>query len=226
MTGTRHPSHEAESAAYILRLPPVPPASSRPDISAYVHTPDNPVLDREAALFSLTMNGRPGSAIADGDLVRLVDTTTRRLVTAVDHHTGQITVTDDRAAISTLPGTDVDVVTRAKHPPVPDDLLEQLTLPEARARMAVIASDYGRYPQYTATYFAGWVFGRVATDIHWRGDPHAPVDFPAGQRVLVRPDNRPVYGMSRPHTMTAYSTRRSRHGEAIAVWPHQIHLEA
>ncbi len=214
-----------EPDAYIVRLPPAPPVSSSPDISDYTHAPGTPVLDRDSALFQLTMNGQTGSAIAVGDAVRLVDTTGRRLVTAVDHQLGQITVTDDSGTTHTLAGYDVHVIRRAEHPPVPDDILESLTLDEARAQLTVIASDYGRYPQYSPAYFAGWVFGRVAADIHWRDDPHAPVDFPAGQRVLVRPNNRLVYGVDAPNTVTAYSTRRSRHGEAIAVWPHQIRLE-
>ncbi|MEU1606058.1 hypothetical protein [Micromonospora matsumotoense] len=207
-----------EPAAYILRLPPRPPAPPV-NLDAYVHDPGSPVLDRAAA----RGQGSVGSAIAVGDLVQPADATTRQRVTAVDHHTGQITITGDEPR--TLAGVGVEVVSHAEHPPVPDDLLEGITLEQARTRITEIASDYGRYPQYTKSYFAGWVFGRVVADIHWRNDPAAPVDFPAGQRVLVRPDNRPVYGASSPHTLTAYCTRGTRPGIPTAVLPHQIHLE-
>ncbi|MFJ6199145.1 hypothetical protein [Micromonospora sp. NPDC092111] len=218
------PLNEPEPAGYILRLPPRPPAPPV-NLDAYVHNSGGPVLDRTAARTFLAGQGSLGSAIAVGDLVQPAGGTTRQRVTAVDHHTGQITITGDGDASRTLAGVDVEVIDRAEHPPVPDDLLEGITLEQARARITEIASDYGRYPQYTKSYFAEWVFGRVVADIHWRDDPAAPVDFPAGQRVLVRPDNRPVYGALSPHTLTAYCTRGSRPGIPTAVLPHQIRLE-
>ncbi|WKU03422.1 hypothetical protein [Micromonospora sp. HUAS LYJ1] len=216
------PSNEPEPAAYLLRLPPRPPAPPV-NLDAYVHNPGSPVLDRAAARTHLAGQGYVGSAIAVGDLVQTADGTTRQRVTAVDHHTGRITITGDGPR--TLAGVDVEVVSHAEHPPVPDDLLEGMTLEQARKRITEIASDYGRYPQYTESYFAGWVFGRVVADIHWHDDPAAPVDFPAGQRVLVRPDNRSVYGAASPHTLTAFCTRGTRPGIATAVLPHQIRLE-
>ncbi|MEU8332178.1 hypothetical protein AB0J14_35215 [Micromonospora arborensis] len=210
-----------EPASYILRLPPLPPAPPV-NLDAYVHNPGSPVLDRPAAESRLT--GR-GNAIAVGDLVQPVGDATRQRVTAVDHHTGQITITSEGDTTRTMAGIDVEVVSLAAHPPVPDDLLEGLSLEQARERITDIASDYGRYPQYTKAYFADWVFGRIVADIHWRNDPAAPVDFPAGQRVLVRPDNQPVYGAINPPTLMAYCTRGPRPGIPTAVWPHQIRLE-
>ncbi|MFG1648387.1 hypothetical protein ACGFIE_00550 [Micromonospora sp. NPDC049275] len=213
-----------EPTGYILPLPPLPPAAPV-DLDAYSHDPGRTVLDRAAVEYRLAGRGENGSAIAVGDLVQPVGEATRQRVTAVDHQTGQITITSDSDTPRTLAGRDVEVVSLAAHPPVPDDLLEGLSLEQARERVTDIASDYGRYPQYTNAYFADWVFGRVVADIHWRNDPAAPVDFPAGQRVLVRPDNRPVYGAINPPTLTAYCTRGSRPGIPTAVWPHQIRLE-
>ncbi|GIJ08428.1 hypothetical protein ACFFMR_29230 [Micromonospora andamanensis] len=213
-----------EPAGYILRLPPLPPATPV-DLDAYVHDPGSPVLDRAAAKTFLAGRGDPGSAIAVGDIVQPAGDATRQRVTAVDHQTGLITITGEGDTPRTVAGVEVEVVSVAEHPLVPDDLLEDLTLQQARERIAEIASDYGRYPQYTTASFADWVFGRVVADIHWRDNPAAPVDFPAGQRVLVRPDNRPVYGATKPPTVTAYCTREPRPGIPIAVRAHQIRLE-
>ncbi|RNH99675.1 hypothetical protein EEZ25_22055 [Micromonospora aurantiaca] len=212
-----------EPTGYILRLPPLPPAAPV-DLDAYVHDPGGPVLDRVAAETFLVGRGHPGNAIAVGDIVQPAGQATRWRVTAVDHHTGLITVTGDDTR-RTVAGVTVEVVSLAEHPPAPDDLLEGLTLRQARERIAEIASDYGRYPQYTTAYFAGWMFGRVVADIHWRDNPAAPVDFPTGQRVLVRSDNRAVFGAIAPPTVTAYCTREPRPGIATAVWAHQIRLE-
>lgn len=207
-------------------------------IHDYVHTPGNPVLDRPAALLRITHNGRPGHAIAAGDIVRLAHSTEPRpgravraggeplLVTGVDHQTGQITVTADGGTTTTLPGVDVEVVTLAHHATVPDDFLESMTLERARTRMALIASDDGRYPQYGEDYFAAWVFGRANDEIRFRNSPHGHVLFVAGQRVLVRADDRSVYGPTSPDTLIAWSTRWRRHGTGVSVWHHQIRLEA
>ncbi|RKR88315.1 hypothetical protein BDK92_2626 [Micromonospora pisi] len=194
-------------------------------IRDYVHTPGNPVLDRVAAERTLTNSGRSGHVIADGDAVRLVGERKQLLVTGVDHQSGQITVTADTGTLTTLPGVDVEVVALASHPAVPDDVLESMTLEQARTRMALIASDYGRYPQYGDTYFAGWVFGRVNDEIRFRNSPHGDVLFVAGQRVLVRTDDRSVCGVSGLNTITAWSTRWRRHGIGVSVWHHQIRLE-
>ncbi|MBU8857754.1 MULTISPECIES: hypothetical protein [unclassified Micromonospora] len=214
-----------EPTGYILRLPPPLPPAAPVDLDAYVHDPGSPVLDRVAAETFLAGRGHPGSAIAVGDIVQPAGEATRQRVTAVDHHTGLITVTGDGGTPHTVAGVAVEVVSFAEHPPVPDDLLEGLTLQQARERIAEIASDYGRYPQYTTAYFAGWVFGRVVADIHWRDNPAAPVDVPAGQRVLVRSDNRAVFGATAPPTVTAYCAREPRPGIPTAVWAHQIRLE-
>ncbi|MFK3983078.1 hypothetical protein ACI2K4_22210 [Micromonospora sp. NPDC050397] len=209
-------------------------------IRDYVHTPGNPVLDRPAALLRLTHNGRPGHAIAVGDVVRLAPLTEPRpghavrpggeheqlLVTGVDHQAGQVTVTLDDQTTTTFPGVDVEVVTLAHHPTVPDDFLESMTLERARTRMALIASDYGRYPQYGEDYFAAWVFGRANGEIRFRNSPHGHVLFLAGQRVLVRADDRSVYGPTSPDTLIAWSTRWRRHGAGVSLWHHQIRLEA
>ncbi|MEV0003487.1 hypothetical protein AB0H28_14530 [Micromonospora sp. NPDC050980] len=213
-------SHEPDG--HILRLPQRPPAAPV-DLDAYVHVPGSPVLDRAAVEIRLAGRGYPGNAIAVGDLVQPVGEAIRRRVTAVDHHSGQITITGENDTPRTLAGRGVQVVSLAAHPPVPDDLLEELSLEQARQLITDIASDHGRYPQ-TAS-FADWVFGRVVADIHWRNDPAAPVEFPAGRRVLVRVDNRPVYGTTNPPTLTAYCTCGPRPGIATALWPHQIRLE-
>ncbi|MDG4803647.1 hypothetical protein [Micromonospora sp. WMMD980] len=220
---TSEPSSH-EPGGYILRLPHLPPAAPL-DLDAYVHDPGSPVLDRAAVENRLTGRGHPGNAIAVGDLVRAVGEATRWRVTAVEHHNGQITITGEGDTTRTVAGIDVEVVSVAAHPPVPDELLEGLSLEQARQVITDIASDYGRYPQYTTASFADWVFGRVVAEIHWRNDPAAPVDFPAGQRVLVRVDNRLVYGATNPRTLTAYCTRGPRPGIATALWPHQIRLE-
>ncbi|MGC4885741.1 hypothetical protein [Micromonospora sp. DT227] len=214
-----------EPAGYTLHLPPQPPPAPV-DLTAYVHHPDSPVLDRAAAETFLAGRGSPGSAIAVGDIVQPAGEAIRHRVAAVDHQTGLITITGEGDMSRTVAGVAVEVVSLAERPPVPDDLLEGLTLAQARELITQIASDYGRYPQYTAAYFADWVFGRVVADIHWRDDPAAPVEFPAGQRVLVRPDNQPVYGATVPRTLTAYCTREPRPGTPTAVRAHHIRLES
>lgn len=205
-------------------LPPL--TTAKPNISDYTHTPGSPVLDRVAALTRLANHGRPGSAIAVDDEVRRVGKREHLLVTEVDHQTGQITVTADGKTTNVLAGVDVEVLALAHHPSPPDNFLDSMTLEQARAAMVPFASDYGRYPQYGADYFNGWVFGRVKRDIRWRDYPTGPIEFPAGQRVLVRTDDRERFGASSPNTYTAYSTRRERHGASIAVWTSAIQLEA
>lgn len=189
--------------------------SDNDDLTCYQHTPGNPVLDRLAALLSVRRQGRPGNAIASLDTAALADTGQLVTVMSVDHATGRVTVWHGTEGQRTVAGTDLVVTQPAHFPPVPDNRLEDMTVEDARAEMVPVASDNGRYPQYHARYFAGWVFGRARRNIKLRGE----VILVKGQRCLVRPGGSEV---------TAWITRTTgtrRVGRAVGLFAYQIELE-
>ncbi len=185
------------------------------DLIRYRHTPGNPVVDRLSALISVRNHGKPGSAIAAFDTAVVAAAGEPVTVMAVDHRTGTVTVETADGGRLDLPGIDLIVTEPNRHPPVPDDYLEGKTLADARAQMAVIASDRNRYPQYSGGYFNGWVFGRARRDVKHRGE----VILTAGQRCLVNVDRAP----SSDDTYTAWITRRI--SRAVLVWRHDIDIE-
>ena len=196
--------------------------SANDPLSRYVHTPGAPVLDRTAALLSLTHRGRLGSAIAAGDRSVVVATGRTVLVTDVDHQTGRILARPVRGSRAVeYAGVDVEVTAAAHHPPLADDCLEALTIQQARALMAPVASDNGRYPQYHPDYFDRWVFGRARRDVRLRGE----TILVAGQRCLINTvDSSTGCGLG-PRAYTAWITRRAHHGGAVSVWAYDIDVE-
>jgi hypothetical protein len=196
--------------------------SAHDPLSGYVHTPGAPVLDCTAALLSLTHRGRPGSAIARGDRAVVVATGRTVIVTDVGHQTGRILARPVRGGRAVAyAGIDVEVTAAAHHPPLADDCLEGLTIEQARALMAPVASDNGRYPQYGPDYFREWVFGRARRDVWLRGETL----LAAGQRCLINTDG-PGAGCSLgPRAYTVWITRRAHRGGAVSVWAYDIDVE-
>jgi hypothetical protein len=196
--------------------------SANDPLSRYVHTPGAPVLDRTAALLSLTHRGRLGSAIARDDRAVVVATGRTVIVTDVDHQTGRILARPVRGSRTVAyAGIDVEVTAAAHHPPLADDCLEALTIQQARALMAPVASDNGRYPQYGPDYFDRWVFGRARRDVRLRGE----TILVAGQRCLINTvDSATGCGLG-PRAYTAWITRRAHHGGAVSVWAYDIDVE-
>jgi hypothetical protein len=196
--------------------------SAHDPLSRYVHTPGAPVLDRTAALLSVTNCGRPGSAIARGDRAVVVATGRTVIVTDVDHRTGRILARPVRGGRTVEhAGIDVEVTAAAHHPPLADDCLEGLTIQQARALMAPVASDNGRYPQYGPDYLRRWVFGRARRDVRLRGE----TILVAGQRCLINTLDPPTGCGLGPRTYTAWITRRAHHGAAVSVWASDIDVE-
>jgi hypothetical protein len=191
-------------------------------VSRYVHTPGAPVPDRTAARLSVTNYGPAGNAIAREDHAVVVATGRTVIVTNVNHQTGRILARPARGAQAVeYAGIDVEVTAAAHHPPPPDDCLEGLTIRQARALMAPVASDNGRYPQYSPDYFDRWVFGRVRRDVRLRGE----TILVAGQRCLINTvDSSTGCGLG-PRAYTAWITRRAHHGGAVSVWAYDIDVE-
>lgn len=196
--------------------------SAKDPAIGYTHTPGAPVLDRTAARLSVTHCGLVGSAIAREDRAVVVATGRIVIVTAVDHRTGRILTRPEHGGGAVeYAGIDVEVTAAAHHPPLADDCLEELTIQQARALMAPVASDNGRYPQYGADHFGSWVFGRACRDVRLRGE----TILIAGQRCLI---NTVTLGAERglgPRAYTAWITRRAHHGGAVSVWAYDIDLE-
>jgi len=191
-------------------------------VTGYTHTSGAPVLDRTAARLSVTGCGRLGNAIAREDRVVVVTTGRTVIVTAVDHQTGRILARPEHGAQAVeYAGIDVEVTAAAHHPPLADDCLEGLTIQQARALMAPVASDDGRYPQYGPDYFGRWVFGRACRDVRLRGE----TILVAAQRCLINTvDSSTGCGLG-PRAYTAWITRRAHHGGAVSVWAYDIDLE-
>jgi hypothetical protein len=163
-----------------------------------------------------------GNAIARGDHAVVVATGRTVIVTDVNHQTGRILARPVRGTQAVeYTGTEVEVTAAAHHPPLPDDCLEGLTIQQARALMAPVASDNDRYPQYGPDYFRHWVFGRARRDVRLRGETL----LVAGQRCLVNTVDPPAGCGLGPRTYTAWITRRAHHGGAVSVWTQDIDLE-
>lgn len=191
-------------------------------LAVYQHTPGYPVLDRTSALLKVRSHGDAGAAIASLDTVVVHATGQRGVVTAVDHDTAQVVVVTDAGKLLTVPGADLVVTVQASFPPLPDDYLEGKTLTEARTEMVPVASDNGRYPQYHARFFDGWVFGRARRNIKHRGE----LILTRGQRCLVQPDTGPP--SVSPPACTAWITRTTgtrRVGRAVGLWSSSIEFE-
>ncbi len=196
--------------------------SANDPATRHVHTPGAPVLDRIAARLSVTHCGTVGNAIARADRAVVVATGRAVIVTDVNHQTGRILARPVRGGrAAQYAGIDVEVTAAAHHPPLADDCLEGLTIAQARALMAPIASDNGRYPQYRPDYFRRWVFGRARREVRLRGQTL----LVAGQRCLVNTVDPPAGGGLGPRTYTAWITRRAHHGGAVSVWASDIDLE-
>jgi hypothetical protein len=196
--------------------------SANDPVSKYVHTPGAPVLDRTAARLSVTKCGPVGNTIACGDRAVVVATGRTVIVTDVNHQTGRIQARPLRGVRPVqYAGIDVEVTAAAHHPPLPDDSLEGLTIQQARALMAPVASDNNRYPQYGPDYFRRWVFGRALHDVRLRGE----TILVAGQRCLINTVDPPAGGGLGPRTYTAWITRRAHHGGAVSVWAYDIDVE-
>jgi len=118
-------------------------------VRKYVHTPGAPVLDRTAARLSVTNRGPSGNALARGDHAIVAVTGRTVIVTDVNHQTGRILARPVHGGRTVeYAGIDVEVTVAAHHPQLADDCLEGLTIQQARALMAPVASDNGRYPQF------------------------------------------------------------------------------
>jgi hypothetical protein len=96
-----------------------------------------------------------------------------------------------------------------------------LSIEQARALLAPVASDNGRYPQYGPDYFRRWVLGRPRRDVQLRGE----TILGTGQRCLLNTIDPPAGGGFGPRTYTAWITRRAHHGGAVSVWASDIDLE-
>jgi hypothetical protein len=187
-----------------------------------VHTPGGAVLDRTSARLAVTNCGPVGNAIACGDRAVVVATGRTVIVTDVNHQTGRILARPVQGGRAVeYAGIDVEVIVAAHHPPLPDDCLEGLTIQQARALMAPVASDNGRYPQYGPDYFRRWVFGRARRDVRLRGE----TILVAGQRCLVNTVDPPAGCGLGPRTYTLWITRRAHHGAAVSVWAYDIDVE-
>ncbi len=196
--------------------------SANDPASRYTHTPGAPVLDRPAARLSVTHCGPLGNAIARGDRAVVVTTGRTVIVTDVDHQTGRILARPIRGGRAVeYAGIDVEVTVAAHHPPLPDDCLEGLTIQQARALLAPVASDNGRYPQYRPDHFRTWVFARARRDVRLRGETL----LVAGQRCLINPDCPGGGGGLGPRAYTAWITRRAHHGGAVSVWAYDLDVE-
>jgi hypothetical protein len=180
------------------------------------------VLDRTAVRLSVTNRGLVGNAIAREDRAVVVDTGRTVIVTDVDHQTGRILARPVRGSRAVeYAGIDVEVTAAAHHPRLADDCLEGLTIEQARALMAPVASDNNRYPQYGPDYFRRWVFGRARRDVPLRGETL----LVTGQRCLVNTVDPPTGCGTGPGTYTAWITRRAHHGGAVSVWAYDIDVE-